>query len=1158
MKGDFSKWDFDGKKNFSGVLHQQGRVLLDTDWNAQTRITNNWQDQAGRDAIGPGVAAIPSSEPNGFKVQSALVDSSNKVKLTVSPGRVWADGLLTYLSGEEHDPDAPVQRTGTYLQPPIQDPLYEESTIDANVRDAVILEVWREAINGFQMPDDLIEPALSGPDTTERLHTAMAFRLLSLEEGDTCENIREKLKDDLSKRGKLKVILQPVTEIDGECPVVEGGGYTGFEHCLYRIEMARVNNGSPPMFKWSQFNGGLVGRGKFDASDKKVTITANMQAIITSGLNEFYLEAVEYNDELGHWEVTCGAEATLNDDNEIELPELGSETFGAIPSSGKAVFFRLWNGIEAVADFPKVTAPTEPNELRDGIRLEFASFAESLPGDYWTFKVRTGDKNPEVLIDEKPPEGIQYHRVPLAILNWDNNNEIDGESIHDCRRIFHPLTDLQGCCTVTVGDGVHSQGDFNDIQEAINHLPDSGGQVCILTGEHKTNSKIEGKKNIVIRGCGEHTVILSEIDEQLRKDPSATLKPAPIFYIVDSVNIKLESMTLMADKGEGIKLEGKLNVPKVKEIDTETGRQIYEKEVDDSTLKWIRIVNNKIIANEASAIDGRGGKEIQIIDNQIYMLDRGENVPGIFLTAEDATVDSNLVTILRDIQPEQNVPGIEETHPGDIEIDPCGYLFYNKRVYYRYTPRFMFIPEAKSTLGGIQIGGMSEAIKIIHNRIIGGRGNGITLGSIATTGDTEFSEQISEGPLYEIHMEENKIQNMGLNGIGVEIYNLNKKEILLTTDHITITKNEILECLQQIPDDISKDKKHHYGGIVIADGEHIVIRDNHIEDNGKTQIHPICGIFIYHGEGIDISGNRILNNGPRDKTDKKGLRGGIVIRFGTVRTDKIEVANVLRDRQDGFPAVKVHNNIVTAPLGQALLIGALGPVSVVGNQFTSQGIVVKDIFPLLAGTVFILNLGISNEFYLQLLRFSRLAKAIPFTGAKAKINNNAYAVSHVSEEPSGDKKGIMANGNVLFSNNQCVLDLVEEGISRSYSSVMIFSLDNIGFHDNQLDTNLLDDIVLSNSILFAPSVLATDNRLKTGFFNEIFSMFSFGFANRTMDNIGTHCFLTLGVLKKRDNTILYDYWVDILFEGGCDALNERLNGILKELLPNIFGGIIHA
>jgi hypothetical protein len=54
MKGDFSKWQFDKTDNFNGVLHQQGKVLLDSDWNAQTTIETDWQDTAGQDVIGAG------------------------------------------------------------------------------------------------------------------------------------------------------------------------------------------------------------------------------------------------------------------------------------------------------------------------------------------------------------------------------------------------------------------------------------------------------------------------------------------------------------------------------------------------------------------------------------------------------------------------------------------------------------------------------------------------------------------------------------------------------------------------------------------------------------------------------------------------------------------------------------------------------------------------------------------------------------------------------------------------------------------------------------------------------------------------------------------------------------------------------------------------
>src|SRR5215212_8442788 len=105
MNGDFSQSNghlaplrVDPEDNFNGVLHQQGRVLLDGDWNAQTAITNDWQDTAALDIIGAGVAAVPADEPESFRVKAAEV-TAGQVKLTIAPGRVWADGLLARLLG---------------------------------------------------------------------------------------------------------------------------------------------------------------------------------------------------------------------------------------------------------------------------------------------------------------------------------------------------------------------------------------------------------------------------------------------------------------------------------------------------------------------------------------------------------------------------------------------------------------------------------------------------------------------------------------------------------------------------------------------------------------------------------------------------------------------------------------------------------------------------------------------------------------------------------------------------------------------------------------------------------------------------------------------------------------------------------------------------
>ncbi|MGB3135411.1 MAG: DUF6519 domain-containing protein, partial [Nodosilinea sp.] len=482
MKGDFSNLYFDPSDNFNGVLDQQGRVRLDRDGIAQTQITTYWQDTAGADIIGPSVMAIPASDVNAFKVNEASL-SDGQVLLTLLPGHGWADGLLVHLNGSD-----PVVRVATYLEPPIQSPAAAVDSIDEEVRDAVVLEVWREAVNAFQRPDILIEPALGGPDTTERLHTAMALRLFRLSPGQNCRSIHNLLEDDFDSLGKLTVSLQPTEVIAGDCPVVAGGGYTGFEHLLYRVEIAQVGDGVAS-FKWSQFNGGLVGRGRFDAAEQRVTITANLQAISTAGLDQFYLEAVEYDPlalgtpGLGHWRVTYGTQVTLNNDSELELAS--PPRFGTLPGGGTTVFFRLWNNIRAIGDFLTPVPGNDPAELLDGIRLEFETPAAAnyRPGDYWTFKVRAGEiGNPEILIDAQPPAGDRYHRVPLAVLTWNAEQALGNEDIEDCRDIFNPLTNQRVCCTFTVGDGRSTHGDFDTIEDALRHLPTQGGEICLLPG----------------------------------------------------------------------------------------------------------------------------------------------------------------------------------------------------------------------------------------------------------------------------------------------------------------------------------------------------------------------------------------------------------------------------------------------------------------------------------------------------------------------------------------------------------------------------------------------------------------------------------------------------------------------------------------------------
>ena len=1238
MKGDFSKWRPGPECNVDGVLHQQGRVLLDSDWNEQARIINNWRDRAGRDIIGSNVAAVPAAARNGFEVLSATrtePDCVELITLTLRPGTIWADGIMACLTDrldwqlgaiEEADKDddgnseevldpcdsidkfLDVKRRATYLEPPIQD-MSLEAPIGLGVRDAVVLEVWRETINGFQAPRELIEPALGGVDTTERISTAVNFRLLRLKPGDSCENIREKLQDDCLTKGRLTVTLKEPLETPEPCPQAAGGGYTGFEHNLYRIEIARVNDSNDSndsndvWFKWSQFNGTPTGRGDFKKEnfEAELTITANDQAIKTCGLTEYYMEIVKYDQ--GRCRVIYGADVSLDGDILKVATERYSET---TPPSGN-VFFRLWNGIRPISDFSPVA------ELRDGINLEFSSGPSDppvyyRPGDYWTFSVRAGQiANQETLIDNMPPDGIEYHRVPLAILHWGNNtDEPTAVKIDDCRRVFYPLTQLQVCCSYRVGDGVHSHGDFDSIEEALTHLPDSGGEICLLPGIHEANVVLENRSNITIRGCQQYSKVI----------PRENGRYEPVFHIENSSGIVIENM----------------------EITTFSGTAVLLREVDEGSLRKIDIRENKILAFD-NAVRVEGGSNINIYKNKIKMVDKAGAGVGIFILAEDSCVERNELTV----HPYKEIPNIPDDTGDDITPipeDPCadieklykGRLVFLAYVHVMWNMMYLFKPARKyEALGGIQIAGGSERIAALDNRIMGGAGNGITLGTTSdlpemeddTGEEEEFTVNVKEGRfhghvetdealdpgtsfilrgqiqvsvdieqngyfdqghippgtyqislddpdwriieiehldsimgypgnyinyhvitverkeqedtgfesvlafLYDINIEGNEINGMGLSGIGLPrivrdrvssfaglALNMRRAKydflslilMLLGTPVIglRIHRNRITDCLQNDFDAgiRAEVKIRGLGGISLGMCEGLSICENRIEDNGTNHADPVCGIFVTLGEQVEVIDNLIINNGPvvarGDVTMLDGKRGGILVGISA-----FSLLGYLLEPESyssvGLPAARFHGNRVDQPVGNALMVIAMGPISVQNNYFNSR-LTGPDGLNQLAGSVLILNLG-----------------GIGRPCSLRSGNNNN--VSDNSDNETNDRVRFQRNlnripdGNMLYNGNQIRLAFESE----SLLSQVILTGDDLGYDGNQSDALGRGIAIQSNirfvinTLLEAATVRASDSRFKEVYSGDeliAISLFSIGSClNSTTNNHGDHCII---------------------------------------------------
>ncbi|HKP98444.1 MAG TPA: DUF6519 domain-containing protein [Fibrobacteria bacterium] len=696
MRGDFSRWGFDPKDNRAGVLYQQGRAWLDGDANAATLIQDAWNQDLARDVIGAGVAAVPAGS-GGFKVLEA---SSDGVTITVKlqEGRAWVDGVpLVHGGGSLHAP---------YLGLPVQAPA-EASSIGPGVRDAVVLEAWEEELSAFQDPAGLLEPALGGPDTTERIQRAYRLRLYRLAAGEDCESLADGLRDDPGARGKLTVTPKPEVVLGSDCPVQAGGGFTGFEHALYRIEIASPAGGRA-RFKWSRYNGGLVGRGRFDSAASKVRITGNNQAVDRSGLAKGYLEALAPDAAEGCWTVVFSAEATWSAEGELSL----ANPSGAWPAAGAQAFFRLWDGIGFVDDYP-AGAP-DPVELNDGIRLEFeaplAGLSNYVERDYWTFPVRAAGVpfDPSWWPQHAAPQGLIRHRAALAVLEWDAAAPVTlaaPDAIHDCRKPFPPLTRQRGCC-YRVGDGKTSFGDFDSVETALDHLPARGGELCLLPGFHRCNALIRGRRNIRISGCRRQSMVAPRIGREA----------TPVFRIEDSEGIRIEGLDLVALGTIAIAARG-----------TAPGK-----------LRDAAFAENRILACR-HAIRITECEGFSVAGNLIRMLDRQGGLEAVLVQAEKGRIERNDIAMVpAGVRP----PGRDPGDPDDPDpIDPCARpeVFYRDRPYltilvaeiWKHSSAALaalFPADPFQGLGGIRLAGGCEDIHVLENVVTGGDGNGITLG----------------------------------------------------------------------------------------------------------------------------------------------------------------------------------------------------------------------------------------------------------------------------------------------------------------------------------------------------------------------------------------------------------------------------------------------
>lgn len=1124
MSGDYSRKTFKPAKNYSGVYMQQGRVQLDADWNEQQQINGRRCRIQTIDTIGK--AVVPGSTVNGFRIELPGDGS-----MMIHPGRIYVDGLLAENHGTEPRFNAALgEMAGTqpieYSEQPYFPNAQSVEPLPAGGPHMVYLKVWQRELTHVNEPA-LVEKAL-GVDTTTRMQTAWQVRVLGLSGVNalTCDD-QVDAWDTLTapSAGRLTTDTVVADDDTDPCVIPIGHGYRGLENRLYRVEVHEGGDIDGATFKWARDNASVATAVTHIDGTEITVVQSQWDRFRRFEIGDWVEITDDVRELFGNSGDMRRVEDINYDDNTITLnsglPATDFPTSGPTHATEPSRHTRVnrWDQKPELASGGVLTITSAPVVLELGVQIQFdidstVVNGEFKTGDYWVFYARTVDGSVE-LLTEAPPCGLHYHYARLAVVSFP-------APFHDDCRQFWPLESGQRCCTVIVGDGVKSQGDVSNIQDALALIPSEGGKICVLPGEYEENVLIDGRPNITIEGCGQRSVIAS------RAPAAGETGANPVFWIRNAATIKIKDLKLLAHgTGNGVLVEETPPDP-----DGTAALPLAHIELDGLFIE----------AATRSAIEVRAGQHIHIKNCDISMADVPASWPAVFVVAEDCIIEHNHIVM----------PG-DENAAGQNQI--------NGR-------------------GGIQIGGNAERVRVAHNHIHGGVGHGITLGSLDVVDsngvvvfgfiamvarafiDCEpclpFEPLIplivvdmededpdnplhyeSAGPLQDIEIVHNDIHHMGMGGIGMAgFFQVDQTTDSIIVEGLRIDHNFIHDCLVLLQVEIADNQNNlfSYGGIALSVVEDLSVQHNRIENNGSMHNDPVCGIFALHVEGAEISHNRIINNGARlpDPAEqaRAGRRGGI--HFITV---EVPLVNIQYDdvesqilRQSGTPAAKIHDNIVVQPVGQALYMVARGPVQVNDNQFTSRGVMPFRNFATLSGTVFIVNLGLPEEFLNLLTSLAAVTKG-GSGGSVSDVQITSYdrRAAFLANPFAGIP---LANGNVQFSDNHNSLDLFGTETTFVLNSILILSLDDVAFQNNQCECSLdllRDyDLILMPNFVLGLTVRLSGNRFEEGLLNALFSAFSWGlFMHTAIGNQATHCmWLRDAVLpnrtRKSDNIAFID------------------------------------
>jgi hypothetical protein len=465
MKGDFSRDTFDPAKHYARVLMQQGRVLLDSDWNEQSAIHLYFLRRLGADLIGP--AGGPRGDC-GFKITAPgeFVEVDGEVRrsggegaerfrklnlqrnFVIGPGRYYVDGILC--ENERAVLYARAEKSQDAGQPDL-----DARPLENDKRYLVYLNVWHRDVSALE-DESIREVALGahGPDTATRSKVVWQVAVLELDDdrfdaldfSDILESEAWRVQSETFRIRNPGMLRAKADESDdpnaaSPCIISPDARYRGAENQLYRVEI-HVGGaiGDGPTFKWSRENGSVALPVR-EISGQQVTLDSlGRDARLGLQIGDL----VEISDD--NVVLSRAAHPLLRvtdiDTTEMVVTLSGTPSSDIVNTEERPAILRRWDGTGPV----KEAAGGNENwiELEDGIKIQFQPGAFYRTGNYWLIPARTatGDvewPGPVGDPEPRPPHGIERHFAPLARVRVEDS-QVKVEA--DFRRAFAPLATL--------------------------------------------------------------------------------------------------------------------------------------------------------------------------------------------------------------------------------------------------------------------------------------------------------------------------------------------------------------------------------------------------------------------------------------------------------------------------------------------------------------------------------------------------------------------------------------------------------------------------------------------------------------------------------------------------------------------------------------------